>query len=75
MGGLHGLQRPTAASPAWQQASPVWIIVGNNGVSGDDGVFGLTSLVVRGVAVQYGDLELMVVLFFLLFPELSFGVV
>jgi hypothetical protein len=58
--GLHGLQRPTTASP-------VWIIVGNDGASGDDCVFALMSLVVWEVAVQCGGLELTVVLFFLLF--------
>jgi hypothetical protein len=60
------------ASPAWQQASPVWIIVGNDGASSDDGVLALTSLVVR---VQCRGLELVVAPLFLLFSELNFGFV
>jgi hypothetical protein len=60
------------ASPAWQQASPVWIIIGNDGASSDDGVLALTSLVVR---VQCRGLELVVATLFLLFSELNFGFV
>ena len=70
-GGLHGSQRPYAASLAWQQASSVWIIVGNDGASGDDGVFDLTSLTSGGWRCS------VVVLrwwwFFFSFSELSFG--
>jgi hypothetical protein len=50
----------------------MWIIVGNNGASGDDGVFALTSLVVRGLAVQQGGCG---VGGGSLFSELSFAVV
>jgi hypothetical protein len=63
------------ASPAWQQASPVWIIVGNDGASSDDSVLALTSLVVRGLVVQCCGLELVVAPLFLLFSELNFGFV
>jgi len=47
----------------------VWIIVGNDGASIDDGVLGLTSLVVRGLAVLCRGLVLVSFLFFF---ELSF---
>jgi hypothetical protein len=51
----------------------VWVIVGDDGASGDDGVFALTSLVIRGLAVRCGGLEIVVVLFFFFFFELSSG--
>jgi hypothetical protein len=51
----------------------VWVIVGDDGASGGDDVFALTSLVVRGLAVQCGGLEIVVVLFFFFFFELSSG--
>jgi len=51
----------------------VWIIVGKDGASSDNGVSALTSLVVRGLTVQCGGLESEVVLFFFFFfSELSF---
>jgi hypothetical protein len=74
-GELHGLQRPTTASPAWQQASSVWIIVGNDGASGDDSVFALTPLSSGCWRCSVVVWSLVVVLFFLLFSELSFGLV
>jgi hypothetical protein len=49
----------------------VWIIVTDVGTSSDDGAFGPTSLVVRGLVVQCGGLERVVVLFFPSFLILS----
>jgi hypothetical protein len=49
----------------------VWIIVGNDSASSDDGFFALTSLVVLGLAVHCGDWRWWWFSFFLLF-ELSF---
>ena len=54
MGELRGLQRSITASPAWQQASSVWVIVGDDGASGDNGVFALTSLSSGVLTVQCG---------------------
>jgi hypothetical protein len=53
----------------------VWIIVGNDGVSGDDGVFALTPLPSGCWWCSVVVWSLVVVLFFLLFFELSFGLV
>jgi hypothetical protein len=55
VGRLHSSQRPTAASPARQQASSMWTIVSSDSASGDDGFFALVSLVVLGLAVHCGD--------------------
>jgi hypothetical protein len=53
--GLHCLQRFTTASLAWQHASLLWVIVGNDAASGDDDIFALTSLSPRDLAVHCGD--------------------
>lgn len=58
-----------AASPAWQQVSSVWIIVGNDDVSGDEVIIALSPLSLGvGGAVWWpagGSF----------FPESSFGFV
>jgi hypothetical protein len=67
-GGLRGLQRPMMTRPAWQQASSVWAIVGDDDTSGDDNVFTLTSMLSVFLAVQCRDRlvgwSLLVVFFF-----------
>jgi hypothetical protein len=53
----------------------VWIIVGNDGVSGGDGVFALTPLPSGCWWCSVVVWSLVVVLFFLLFSEWNFGLV